>query len=64
MTAMTDLTPGTRIRHLRWGSTGPVRVTDNGLTVVKWDGTIVEDEISDDGVVFPEDVEIIPAGAS
>lgn len=54
----------TRIRHLRWDTTGTVRVSAEGLVSVKWDGSIAEDEISDEGVVYPEDVEIVPAGAS
>ena len=57
---MADLKPGTRIRHCKWRCEGPVRVTE-GLVSVKWDGTFVEDEISDEGVVFPEDVEIVEA---
>ena len=55
---MADLTPGTRIRYRKWGCEGPVRVT-GGLVSVKWDGSFVEDEISEDGPVFPEDVEIV-----
>jgi hypothetical protein len=60
---MADLTPGTRIRHLQWRSTGKIRVAE-GLVSAKWDGSFVEDEISDEGVVYPEDVEIIQDGAS
>lgn len=62
MTAMSDLTAGTRIRHPAWGMTGTVRV-DGDLVSVKWDSSWVEDEISDDGPVGPADVEIIPDGA-
>ena len=58
---MADLTAGTRIRHIRWGSTGRVRIVE-GIVSVKWDGGFVEDEISDEGVVFPGDVEITGEG--
>lgn len=54
---MADLTVGTRIRHLGWGTSGTVRVSGD-LVSVKWNGSFVEDEISDDGPVFPEDIEI------
>ena len=58
MSALSDLKPGTRIRHVRWGCTGTVKV-DGDLIHTKWDGTFVDDEIGDLGPVFPEDVAII-----
>jgi len=62
--AMSDLTAGTRIRHLAWDTTGTVRVSGEGLVSVKWDGSFVEDEISDEGVVYPAHIEVIPDGVS
>lgn len=59
---MADLTPGTRIRHIHWLTTGIIRVTE-GLVSIRWDDSFVEDEISPEGVVFPGDIEIIQ-GAS
>jgi hypothetical protein len=55
---MDDLTAGTRIRHKRWGNTGTVKV-DRDIVHVKWKGTFVDDEISEQGPVRPEDVEIL-----
>lgn len=62
VTRLSDLVAGTRIRHLRWRCTGTVKVDEydgQALVHVPWDGSFVDDEISDEGVVFPEDVEII-----
>ena len=58
MTTMADLTPGTRVRHIKWDTTGTIRRIGD-VTEIRWDGSFVQDEISDEGVVFPEDVEII-----
>lgn len=58
MTTMADLTDGTQIRHIGWDMPGTIRVVGD-VTEIRWDGSFVQDEISDEGVVFPEDVEII-----
>jgi hypothetical protein len=58
MTRLSDLTAGTRIRHRRWGNAGTVKV-DGDLVHVPWDGSFVDDEISEQGPVYPEDVEIV-----
>jgi hypothetical protein len=60
MTAVTmrDLTAGTRIRHTAWETTGTVRVHP-GVTAVRWDDCLAEDEISPEGPVFPSDVEVL-----
>ena len=55
---MADLTPGTRIRHIQWDMTGTIRAV-GPVSEIRWDDSFVQDEISDEGVVFPEDVEII-----
>ena len=62
MTTMADLTAGTRIRHIEWQETGTIRVL-GGVTEIRWDHCSVEYGISDEGPVFPVDVEIIPGGA-
>ena len=59
---MADLTAGTRVRHVRWDTTGTIRVAGD-VTEIRWDGSWVQDEISDEGVVFPGDVEIIGEGS-
>jgi hypothetical protein len=56
--AMRDLTAGTRIRHIKWETTGTVRIS-SGLTCARWDDCLAEDEISTEGPVFPCDVEIL-----
>lgn len=58
MSALSDLKPGTRICHVRWGCTGTVKV-DGDLVHAKWDGSSVDDEIGDSGPVFPADVAIV-----
>ena len=55
---MADLTPGTRIRHVKWDMTGTIRQVED-VTEIRWDDTFGEIDISDEGSVFPEDVEII-----
>lgn len=55
---MADLTPGTRIRHIEWQLTGTIRVLGN-VTEIRWDDVFGDYEISDEGPVFPSDVEII-----
>jgi hypothetical protein len=55
---MADLTAGTRIRHIEWDMTGTIRVAGD-VTEIRWDGSPFQEEISDEGVVFPADVEII-----
>jgi len=47
---MDDLPSGTRVRHIHWRCTG---------TEICWDGSLVADEVSPEGVVFPSDLEII-----
>jgi hypothetical protein len=59
---MADLTPGTRIRHIEWQETGTIRVL-GGVTEIRWDDVFGDFEISDEGPVFPSDVEIIQGGA-
>jgi len=58
VTTMADLTPGTRIRHVEWQETGTIRVI-GGVTEIRWDDAFGDCEISDEGPVFPVDVEII-----
>ena len=58
MTTMADLTPGTRIRHVEWQETGTIRVV-GGVTEIRWDDVFGEVGISEEGPVFPVDVEII-----
>ncbi len=58
MTTMADLTPGTRIRHLRWDVDGTIRVL-GGVTEIRWDDCFTDDEVSDDGPVFPADLKVI-----
>ena len=60
---MADLTPGTRIRHIEWQLTGTIRVIGD-VTEIRWDDVFGDYEISDEGPVFPVDVEIITGGAS
>jgi hypothetical protein len=59
---MADLTHGTRIRHVKWGTTGTIRQV-GGDFEIRFDGIFGDALISDDGVVYPEDVEIIRDGA-
>ena len=63
MTAIQDLTPGTRIRHLKWDITGTIRIAGD-VTEIRWDDSFVSDEISDEGVVYPGDVKIIEDDAA
>ena len=63
MTTMADLTPGTRIRHIDWQLTGTIRAT-GVVTEIRWDDVFGEIEVSDEGPVFPVDVEIITNGAA
>ena len=58
MTTMADLTPGTRIRHVEWQEAGTIRVI-GGVTEIRWDDVFGEVEISEEGPVFPVDVEIV-----
>lgn len=64
MTAVTmaDLTPGTRVRHIEWLETGTIRVM-GGVTEIRWDDVFGEVEVSDEGPVFPSDVEILREGS-
>ena len=58
---MADLTPGTRIRHVKWAETGTIRAA-GVVTEIRWDEVFGEIEIGDEGPVFPGDVEIIGEG--
>lgn len=53
---MADLKDGVRVYHARWDLTGTVKVTE-GLVHIKFDGSWVDNEISDLGPVFPGDLE-------
>lgn len=55
---MDDLKPGTRVHHVRWDVTGIVKVTED-IVHIKFDGSWVDNEISDLGPVFPSDLEIL-----
>jgi len=55
---MADLTDGTRVRHVEWQETGTIRAC-GGVTEIRWDDVFGDYEISDEGPVFPCDVEII-----
>lgn len=57
---MADLTNGTRIRHTGWDVTGKIRAMGD-RTEIRWDDVFGEVEVSDEGVVFPEDIEVIDA---
>jgi hypothetical protein len=58
MTTMADLTDRTRVRHIKWDLTGTIRAT-GGATEIRFDDVFGEIEVSDEGIVFPADVEII-----
>lgn len=62
MTTMADLTDGTRIRHIGWDMPGTIRVAGD-VTEIRWDDVFGEVDISDEGTVFPADVEIIRSGS-
>jgi len=55
---MADLTAGTRVRHIKWDLTGTIRIVGR-VSEIRWDDTFGDIEISDEGVVYPADVEII-----
>jgi hypothetical protein len=55
---MADLTEGTRVRHVEWQMTGIVHVID-GITEIWFDNTFGCWVVSDEGPVFPSDLEII-----
>jgi hypothetical protein len=59
---MADLQDGVRIRHLRWETSGIVRISDDGTVHVHWEGALVDDEISETGPVQPGDVQIVEVG--
>ena len=46
------------IRHVEWQETGTIRVV-GGVTEIRWDDVFGDVEISEEGPVFPVDVEII-----
>ena len=58
---MADLTPGTRVRHIEWQETGTIRVIGD-VAEIRWDDVFGDYEISDEGPVFPVDVEILTGG--
>jgi hypothetical protein len=62
MTTMADLGDGVRIRHLAWDMTGTIRVVGR-VSAITWDNKFGDMEISNEGVVFPRDVEIIGKAA-
>jgi hypothetical protein len=62
MTTMADLTDGTRIRHIKWDLAGTIRVVGD-VTEIRWDDVFGEVDISDEGTVFPADVEIVKEGS-
>ena len=51
------------IRHIEWQLTGTIRVIGD-VTEIRWDDVFGDYEISNEGPVFPVDVEIITGGAS
>ncbi len=55
---MADLGDGVRVRHVDWGLTGTIRIV-GPVSEIRWDDTFGDVEISDEGPVYPEDVEII-----
>ena len=59
---MADLGDGVRIRHAVWDMTGTIRIA-GPVTEIRWDDTFGAFEISDEGPVWPEDVEIIGEAA-
>jgi hypothetical protein len=59
---MSDLPDRTRIRHVEWGETGTIRRM-GGTTEIRWDDSFGEIEVSDDGPVYPEDLELIGGAA-
>ena len=59
---MADLEGGIRIHHVRWRVTGTIRA-DGVMVSVVWDESLIETQISEDGPVWPEDVEILAEGA-
>jgi hypothetical protein len=58
MTIMDDLKPGTKVRHVSWGDTGTIRQL-GGVTEIRWDEHFGEIEVSQEGPVFPSDLEIL-----
>ncbi len=54
---MADLGDGTQVRHIEWNSTGTIRVT-GPVTAVAWD-EFAAMEVSNEGPVFPSDLEIL-----
>ena len=58
---MAALTPGTRVRHIEWQETGTIRVIGD-VAEIRWDDVFGDYEISDEGPVFPVDVEILTGG--
>jgi hypothetical protein len=60
---MEDLEPGTRVRHPRWDCEGKVRGGEDGRRFITFDGSFVDNEISDEGPVFPADLMIAGGGA-
>ena len=60
---MTDLEPGTRVRHTRWNLEGTIRAGEAGRRFAHFKEAFVDPEISDMGPVWPEDLEILPQGS-
>ena len=61
MTSMADLGDGVRVRHVAWDLTGTIRIA-GPVSAVSWDSRFSDMEISEEGPVFPVDVEIITGG--
>jgi hypothetical protein len=57
MTAMTDLKPGTKVRHIG-GDTGTIRVFD-GVTEFHPDDWFGDVEVSPEGPFFPSELEVL-----
>jgi hypothetical protein len=57
MASMSDLTEGTRVRHLAWGDEGTIRVS-GGRVFVKFDRMSPPTEVCPGGYIEPEDLEI------
>jgi hypothetical protein len=58
MTTMASLTPGTRVRHPGWNETGTIRKVGE-VREIRWDDVFGEVEVSEEGPVFPSDLEVI-----
>lgn len=62
VTTMADLKPGARIRHIEW-ELGTIRVAGD-VTEIRWDDMFGDFGVSEEGPVFPSDLEILTEAAS